>query len=194
MRLSGKVMLTLLAFAAVSVVGSAVAVDVSKTSDKTEHAVMTESRVLVRSDAVYRLMDHALQGGALAEPFVTEIRYPDGWDWRAKGPLMQAQLNWLEAKGEGEMSNGMEYSSRIMTGRADSPESKASTTQPCVMRRHGPGIDDVTYGSAAYSWEVGYRVDSSGDGKMDSDPGWFLTKEVFSVYLDRPDDPASCSD
>lgn len=179
MRFFRKTILMALALIAMFLVGSAVAND---ENTSVEPVVITESRVLTQSDIAYQEMSRTLKGAKLIGPIISAIHYPEGWDWHQDGSLMKRQMDWQRSK------RGDALPKYTITPEPNPPTTtpphgtESSSTETCSIFRYGPAFDDVHHGTATYHWEYGYRVDSDGDGKKDSDPGWFLTKSEFSVY------------
>ncbi len=184
-----KMVLAALALFVVQVADPAIA---GEDVDQDEPTGVTESRVLVQSDVLYRATQNALVQARLADVVVSEVHYPEGWDWQTQGSLIEAQKNWIGSKSNRVQPKDITYPDPIIPSGNPPMGTKQTTSDSCVMRRHGPGIGDVSYGSATWHWEYGYRVDSDGDGKKDSDPGWYLTKEEFSVYQETQAGQIQC--
>ena len=176
------------ALAAACLTGSFVAANEPE-SDKAEDPGITEIRVFVQGDAYFEARKKMLGEAGIAEPFITKVHYPENWDWASKGSILFPDANLVDGRGIA--------SAKIVIDPGPTPPdttppvgTQGATGASCYARRSHGGV--VEYGSIKWEWTYGYRVDSDGDGKKDSDPGWYLTTETFTPYQETQQNPIMC--
>ena len=160
--------------------------------DKAEGEGITEVRVFVQGDALHLAKEKMLPGVALSSSFTSKIQYPENWDWAAKGSIMDAGIRFMLDADQVQQQKSVTYPDPTPPDGTPPIGTNVSTTAACFPRRSGPGGLDVTYGNMTWQWTYGYRVDSNGDGKKDSDPGWYLTTETFTPYQETQQNPILC--
>jgi hypothetical protein len=136
-----------------------------------------ERYVVGRADPLHRWLQQSHGALVVADEVTIEVRYfpNSGKSARAASPL-QALLREID-------------SGRAKTNYFPLPDppngpapigAKDKTKIHCDTSRFGQSIS--MNGVTTFDWEYGYTVDSNGDGKKDSEPGWYITGVSFSPY------------
>lgn len=99
---------------------------------------LIESRILIQGDAYHRAKSKMLGDVVLASPFISEVHYPENWDWAAKGSIIGADVSWA-LDDNAVQPKTVTYPDPIPPSGAPPLGTKQNTGDSCVARRHGRG-------------------------------------------------------